>query len=327
MSTRIEMDGYGGPEVLEARARDDEPPGAGEVAVRVQVAGVNRADCFIRAGTWTQAGPWPYVPGLEAAGVVEALGPGAPGHATDLAVGDPVITMMQRLGGIHGERPGGYQQRLVCPVATLARIPAGLDVWTAGVLGLPAVTALRAIEVLAPAPGHRVLVQGATSQVGRVAIQLLAARGCHVIATGTRAARLDGLDALGAAELVATREGSWRAALDPVHGAIDLVGRETFADTVDLLAAGGRLVFVGGTSGGELALSGWALMRPVTLTGYSTETLDCAQLAAAMAELAGLWQRGVLRVPEVHRHPLADAAAAHRALESGQTTGRHVLVP
>ena len=323
MATRIEMERYGGPEVLQARERDDVPPGAGEVAVRVEVAGVNRADCFIRAGTWTQAGSWPYVPGLEAAGVVEALGPGV----VDLAVGDPVITMMQRLGGIHGERPGGYQQRLVCPAATLARIPAGLDVWTAGVLGLPAVTALLAIEVLAPAPGHRVLVQGATSQVGRVAIQLLAARGCHVIATGTRAGRLAGLEALGAAELVATREGDWRAGLDPVHGAIDLVGQETFADTVDLLAPGGRLVFVGGTSGGELAFSGWALMRPVALTGYSTETLDRAQLTAAMIELADLWQRGALRVPELHRHPLADAAAAHRALESGESSGRHVLVP
>ena len=108
------------------------------------VAGVNRADCFIRSGEWSQGGTWPYTPGLEACGRVEATGSGVHG----IAPGDRVITMMQKLGGIHGVRPGGYQERLLCPADTLAPVPAGLDLETAGALGLPAVTAWLALATL-----------------------------------------------------------------------------------------------------------------------------------------------------------------------------------
>jgi len=321
VAVRIEMEHYGGPEVLRPIDRDPQVPGAGEVLVRVEVAGVNRADCFIRSGEWTQAGPWPYVPGLEACGTVASVGAGV----ADLAVGDPVITMMQRLGGIHGTRAGGYQELLLCPASTLVRVPASLDLVTAGALGLPAVTALCAIRALEVRAGQRVLVHAATSAVGTCAVQLLAAAGCHVIASGTRAGKLERVRDLGAAELVVTSEPDWGERLSPVDRVFDLVGRATFPVTVDRLAPGGRLVFVGGTSGGELALSGWALMRPVILTGYSSETLDRDQLANAMEEIAAAFARGALRVAELTRFPLAQAARAHELLESGQLTGRLIL--
>ncbi len=197
MSLRIEMDRHGPPEVLQPVERPDAPPRRGEAAIRVAVAGVNRADCFIRSGEWTQGGAWPYTPGLEACGVVEATGPGV----RDIAPGDRVITMMQKLGGIHGVRPGGYQERLVCPADTLAPVPDGLDLETAGALGLPAVTAWLALATLEPRAGQRVLVTGATSAVGVMAIQLLAAAGCRVIASGRRADRLERLRPLGAGEV------------------------------------------------------------------------------------------------------------------------------
>jgi NADPH2:quinone reductase len=98
-----------------------------------------------------------------------------------------------------------------------------------------------------------------------------------------------------------------------------------FAASVDLLAPDGRLVFVGGTSGAELSFSGWALMRPVTLTGYSSETLDRAQLTSAMNDIAGAVTRGALGVAELTRLPLREAARAHALLESGQLTGRLIL--
>jgi len=321
VALRIEMERHGGPEVLRPVDREPAAPREGEALIRVAVAGVNRADCFIRSGEWPQAGGWPYVPGLEACGTVEAIGTGVAG----VAVGDRVITMMQRLGGIHGLRPGGYQELLLCPAATLVRVPPSLDLETAGALGLPAVTALLAIRALEVAPGLRVLVHAATSAVGTCAVQLLAAAGCHVIASGTRPGKLERARALGAAELAITTEASWAAELAPVDRVFDLVGRATFAASVDLLAPGGRLVFVGGTSGGDLSLSGWALMRPVTLTGYSSETLDRAQLAGAIAEIAGAVARGALGVAELTRVPLAEAARAHALLESGQLTGRLVL--
>ena len=323
MALRIEMDHHGGPEVLRPVDREPPAPGPGEALVRVAVAGVNRADCFIRSGEWSQGGTWPYVPGLEACGTVEAVGPGAGA----LAPGDPVITMMQKLGGIHGVRPGGYQELVLCPAATLAPVPAALDLETAGALGLPAVTALLAIRALEVAPGQRVLVHAATSAVGTCAVQLLVAAGCHVVATGTRPGKLEKARALGAAELAVTSEPGWAARLAPVDRVFDLVGSAVFAASVDLLSPGGRLVFVGGTSGGELAFSGWTLMRPVTLTGYSSETLDRAQLAAAMEEIAAAVAAGALRVAELTRLPLREAARAHALLESGQLTGRLVLTP
>ncbi len=324
MSLRIEMDRCGPPEVLRPVERPDPAPRPGEVAVRVAVAGVNRADCFIRSGQWPQGGGWPYTPGLEACGVVEEIGSGV----TGVAPGDPVITMMQKLGGIHGVRPGGYQARLLCPADTLAPVPAGLDLETAGALGLPGVTAWLALATLEPRTGQRVLVTGATSAAGVMAIQLLAAAGCRVIASGRSAGKLERLRALGAAELVATGDDPrWHDRLEPVDGVFDLIGRATFAAAVDKLAPQGRLVFVGATSGGELELSGWALMRPVVLTGYSSETLDRAQLAEAMQHIAAAAAAGTLRVPALDRVPLVEAARAHRMLEAGENAGRMLLVP
>ena len=259
MSLRIEMNRHGPPEVLQAVERADAPPGPGEVAVRVAVAGVNRADCFIRSGEWSQGGTWPYTPGLEACG------------------------------------------------------------W---------VTAWLALATLEPRAGQRVLVTGATSAVGVMVIQLLAAAGCIVIASGRRADRLERLRSLGAGEVVVTAgDPGWADRLAPVDRVFDLVGRATFAAAVDLLAPHGRLVFVGGTSGGELELSGWALMRPVVLTGYSSETLDRDQLGETMQHIAAAAAAGTLRVPALERVPLAEAAAAHRMLEAGENAGRVVLVP
>jgi NADPH2:quinone reductase len=319
---RIEMAGYGPPSVLEPVERPDPIPGRGEVTLRVALAGVNRADCFIRSGEWQQAGPFPYVPGLEACGVVERVGPGV----SEFAPGDRVITMMQRLGGIHGERPGGYQEIVTVPARSLARVPAALDLDTAAELGLPAVTALLALETLEVRPAHRVLVQGAASAVGQMAVQMIRGLGAIPIGTTQNPAKLPLLRELGAELAVSTRDPDWPQQIPEIDRVFDLVGRATFAASVDRLGPGGRLVFVGGTSGGDLAFSGWALMRPVTLTGYSSEALTAPELARAMSSIADLSTRGALRVPNVRRHPLRQAAMAHTELESGHS-GRVVLDP
>jgi NADPH2:quinone reductase len=323
MRTAIQMDGYGGPEVLRPVDLPDHQPGPGEVVVRTAVAGVNRADLFIRSGEWPIRGAFPYVPGLEVAGTVEAVGAGV----TGLRAGEPVITMMQRLGGIHGARPGGYQTHVCVEASALARIPEGLDPVTAGVLGLPAVTADQALRVLDVRAGHRVLVNGGSSAVGQMAIQMIRALGAVPIATGTSPAKFDFIRRCGAELVLDTRSGVWSTGLDPVHRVFDLVGKATFAESVGLLAPGGRLVFVGGTSGGELSLSGWDLMRPVTLTGYSSENLTGEALAGSLQSIARLHAGGRLQVHEVLRVPLREAARAHRQMESGRVAGRVVLAP
>lgn len=323
MPVRIEMDEYGPPEVLHPVTFDGYQPGPGQALVRVAVAPVNRADCFIRAGAWHQGGGWPYVPGLELCGTVQAVGEGV----TQVAPGDRVITMMQRLGGIHGERPGGYQEVACVPADTLVHVPDDLDLALAGQLGLPAVTAFEATRVLEVREGMRVLVTGATSSVGIVAMQHLADLGCEVVATTRSPAKAELLRELGAAEVRITARDDWAQGLDHVQRVFDLVGRDTFTAAVSLLDGGGRLVFVGGTSGGNVCFSAWELMRPVTLTGYSSEHLSHADLAAAMDAVAEAVRREILRPPPVHELPLAEAARAHALLEASRDIGRVVLIP
>jgi NADPH2:quinone reductase len=233
--------------------------------------------------------------------------------------------MMQRLGGIHGTRPGGYQSHVRVPADTLVRLPDGLDPERAMALGLPAVTAYLALDALDTRPGHRVLVHAGSSAVGSMAIQMLAASGADVVATGTRPAKFDFMRAAGASRVVSTRDDDWWRAVAPVDRVFDLVGKSVFAASVGALAAGGRLVFVGGTSGGELTLSGWDLMKPVVITGYSSETLTRDELERAVKWIALRHAAGELRCLEVTQFPLAKAADAHRAMEAGEVAGRVML--
>lgn len=323
MSTHlaIEMHNYGDPGVLEVVRRTTSEPGPGEVRIRNVIAGVNRADCFVRAGEWAQAGGWPYVPGLEACGHVDAVGDGV----DDVAPGDPVLTMMQRMAGVHGQRPGGYQELVIVPASTLARVPAPLDVWSAGELGLPAVTALLSLRALQVDRGMRVLVQGASGAVGQVAVQLCKAMGAVVIATGTSPAKFDFVKACGASFVIDTRDPDWLKRVVRVDRVLDLVGTATFGPSVQALVPGGRLVFAGGTTGGELSFTGWNLMRPITLTGWSAESLTRPQLQDAMNELGWRFARGELRVRGLTEFPLDHAIDAHRAIEAGRHAGRVVL--
>jgi NADPH2:quinone reductase len=133
--------------------------------------------------------------------------------------------------------------------------------------------------------------------------------------------------AYGAADVVSTRDPRWASRVGPVDRVFDLVGGPTFAGSVAALRPHGRLVFVGGTGGGDVSFSAWDLMHPVTLTGYSSETLTRLRLQATIHRIASQVAAGRLRVARVTRFALEEAAAAHEALESGRAAGRVVLVP
>jgi len=318
----VQMERPGPPEVLVPVELPDHAPPPDEVVVRSVVSGVNRADLFIRSGVWAvMSGVFPYVPGLEVAGVVEQVG----ANVTSVKPGDRVITMMQRLGGVHGVRPGGYQSHVCVHAGVLAPIPDGLDTALAGTFGLPAVTAEQGLRVLGVQPGDRVLVQGGSSAVGTMAIQMVRAAGGVPIATGTSPAKFELMRRCGAKQVVDTRGPDWAKQVDPVHGVLDLVGKATFQESVSLLRPGGKLVFVGGTSGGEVGFSAWDLMGPVTLTGYSSETLTRDALSESIQQIAGLAARGALAAHQVLRVPLREAARAHQEMESGKVAGRVVL--
>ena len=288
---------------------------------------MNRADVEIRRGEWpiVRDDPLPYTPGLEVVGVVDDVGE----RVTGVWPGAHVITMMQRLGGIWGDRPGGYGEFVVVPADTLATFAPEVDAEQMAALGLVAVTAAEGLARLGLTPGARAVVHGASGGVGSAAVALASARGADVVAVLPRAGKDDYVRSLGAAHVVHLDAGGLRDALGPrsVDAVLETTGARTFADSAAILRRGGRLCLVGALTGAELTLSAWDLIQELTLTGWSSENLTGDALREHVAQIADLVRGGLLTAPAIHRFAMADAAAAHRGLEAGELTGRALLVP
>ena len=321
----IEIDRYGGPEELVWRAVRRPPPGDDEVRIRTLYAAVNRADIEIRRGEWpiVRDDPFPYTPGLEVVGVVDDVG----ARVTGVWPGAHVITMMQHLGGIWGERPGGYGEYVVVPAEALATFPPEVDAEQMAALGLVAVTAAEGLARLELQPGTRVVVHGASGGVGSAAVALAGARGAEVVAVLPRAGKDDYVRGLGAAAVVHLDESGLLDALGPrsVDAVLETTGARTFADSTAILRRGGRLCLVGALTGAELALSAWDLLQELRLTGWSSENLTGDALREHVAQIAELVRGGLVAAPEIHRFALAEAARAHAAIEAGELAGRALL--
>jgi NADPH2:quinone reductase len=321
----IEIDRYGGPEELVWRAVERPPLEPDEIRIHTLYAAVNRADLEIRRGEWpiVRADPFPYTPGLEVVGVVDSVG----ARVTGIWPGAHAITMMQRLGGIWGERPGGYGEFVVVPADTVATFPPEVDAERMAALGLVAVTAAEGLARLDLQPDRTVVVHGASGGVGSAAVALASARGCEVIAVLPRAGKEDYVRSLGAARVVRLDEQNLLDALGErsVDAVLETTGQRTFADSTAVLRRGGRLCLVGALTGAELELSAWDLLQELVLTGWSSESLTGDALREHVALIAELVRGGRLPVPAIHRFALADAAAAHAQIEAGELTGRALL--
>jgi len=312
MPRAIVMRSCGGPEVLRLEDIELPPLAAGDVRIRMIAAAVNHSDLEVRSGAWPirRADPFPYVPGLEVVGeVIEPRTEEGPG------TGRRVITMMQGLGGVRGERAGGYQELVTVAADTVAELPAGTDPHVAAALGLAAVTAHQGLALLGAAP-RRIGVTGAAGGVGSVALALAAARGAEVTAIA-RPGSEDYLRSLGAARIVAAPEPR------TLDGALDTIAGPLFEPVVAALVDGGRLSVVGAMAGDRVGLTVWELLRGIQLTGYSSETLDGPALRAAIADVLAL----ALPPPAITTFPLARAADAHAAIEARGVKGRVLLVP
>jgi len=322
----IQIDRYGGPEELVWREVAPRALGPQEVRIRTVYAAVNRADLEIRSGAWpiVRADPFPYTPGLEVVGEIEEVG----SAVTGVAPGGRVITMMQRLGGIWGERPGAYAELVDVAADAVATIPADVGLEPIAALGLAAVTASEAIRRCEPQAGERVVVHGASGGVGSAAVMMAADRGCEVIAVLPRAGKEEFVRSLGASEVVCLDRTSLLGALGArsADAVIETGGERTFSDSVAVLRRGGRLCLVGALTGPHLKLSAWDLIQELELTGWSSENLDGDGLRSHVAEIAELVRSGRLSAPAIERYEMADAAAAHRAMERAEITGRALLV-
>lgn len=341
---KIQIAAAGGYEQLRLVDGPDLQPGPGQVRVAVRAAGVNYADCVARMGLYASAKKyegWPLTPGFEVAGTVDAVGPGV----TDLTVGERVIALV---------RFGGYASQVLAPRAQVLRFPQAWSDAEAAGFAVAFFTAWFGLEHLARVrPGEAVLVHSAAGGVGQALVQLAKANGARVFGVVRGAHKLGQVQALGCDAVVDKAAADWRAAAqrfapDGFAVILDANGAETLADSFRLLAPAGRLVVYGFASmlprGGNgrpnwLQLA-WTWLRtprfnPLDLTTQNKSVLafnlsflfDRADLLAeAVARLWPLAAAGQLRPLPTRAFGLAEVAAAHRALESGETAGKLVLL-
>ncbi len=326
MPKAIQMTQYGDSKVLKLVEITLLPLQPNEVRFRLIAAAVNRADLEIRSGNWPvmTAQPFPYTPGLEALGELVEIGQAV----SDLKIGDRVITMMQKLGGIHGIRPGGYQEFVTVEAEKVALVPPYLNPFEVAALGLAAVTAYNGLKRLAIAEGHRVVVHGASSGVGSVAVAMTKALGGKVIATSSSPDKENYLRSIGADEIInlSHERLTDRLGVRSVDAVLETLGAATFSDSVAILKRGGHLCLVGAASGDNLCFIAWDLLQDLHLTGYSSENLTGQDLRDDMTQIYQWLTEGKITAPVYQQFPLAQAATVHQLMEDRKLTGRALLV-
>lgn len=306
---------FGGPEVLAVTGEPVPDPGPDEARIEVRAAGVNPVDYKVYSGAYgADPARLPIRPGAEAAGVVTAVGADAAGPAGPLAVGDEVIAF---------RAPGAYASELVVPGQALVPKPAALGWAQAAGLMLAGVTAWHALAATDVRKGDTVLIHGAAGGVGIMAVQLAAARGADVVATASPA-RHEFLRGLGASPVAygpGLADRVRAAAPAGIGAALDLVGTDEALDvSLALVADRGRIATIAGFARGLAA--GIKVLGGAPGADPGTVIREAARL-----ELARLAEEGTLRVFVTQTFPLAEAAAAHRAIMTGHTTGKIALIP
>ena len=297
----------------------DPQPGSGEVTVRVRGAGINGADMLQRRGRYPAPPGSPAdIPGLELAGEVCELGPGA----TRFAAGDRVMGIV---GG------GGQAELAVVHERQLMPVPDSVAFPDAG--GLPEVFTTAHDALFSQArlrPGERLLVHGAAGGVGTAAVQLGHAIGAHVTATVRNPGARDAVGELGADEVI-DPEGfeSERAPFDVV---LELVGAPNLGANIRALRLEGRIVVIGIGAGAKGELNLAALMAKRGRIMASTLRARPLEQKAATAralerEVLPLFERGALRVPVAETYPLDDVAGAYDQFAAGGKLGKIILVP
>ncbi|MFE5371015.1 quinone oxidoreductase family protein [Streptomyces mirabilis] len=322
----VEIQEYGGPEVLRVVEAEAPTPGPGQVSIDVAYTGVNFADLKARADGY-RVPALPFVPGLEASGRVRALGAGV----TGLAVGQEVAALTQG---------GAYADVVVADAVTVFPLPPGVDLRTGATLPTVLPTAYALIHTVGRLqPGETVLVQGAAGGVGTVLGQLASAAGAGavlgVVSSEAKAeyAREHGYD-----EVFVTSSTTpsfakeVREATDGrgVDLALDPVGGETLRASLGSLAPFGRLVSFGNASGAQPWQVGQPDLYPLALSVSGFSILTLAQTSPT--ELRALTERafrtvvdGVVSLPVTAEFALPDAAEAHRLMGTRTSTGKLLL--
>ena len=290
-------------------------PGPGQLLLEVKAAGTNPIDYKFYGGLYGKdPARLPLHLGLEAAGVVRAVGANAEGPAGPIRPGDEVIAYP--IGG-------GYAARVIVPASSVVPKPEALTFEEAAGLLLAGATAVHALAVTAVGPGDTVLIHGASGGVGLLAVQLAVASGERVIGTASESSHAH-LRALGAEPVVygaGLVDRVRSVSPNGVDAAIDAVGsEEALQSSITLVADRDRIVTIAASRQGiELGIK---VIGAAPGADPGTEIRSAARL-----ELVDLARAGKLHVHVAGVYPLRDAAAAHRELMAGHTHGKIVLVP
>lgn len=318
----IRIDQHGGPEVVRLADVPTPSPSPGEVLVRHQAIGVNFIDTYHRSGLYKN--PLPSGLGLEAAGVVEAVGQGV----TRFVLGDRIAYCTGPIGA--------YAEAHVVSAARAVKVPEsiGLDIAAASLLkGMTARYLLR--KTFRVEQGHWVLVHAAAGGVGQILVQWAKHLGAHVIAAVGAEAKADIASSLGADHVLILQGNETfaprvRAIVgEGVHVVYDGVGKDTWAGSLDSLRPLGMMVSYGNASGpppdiNPLLLSqrGSLFLTRPTLFHYTATTEMLDETAADLFEMV---TRGIVKITPPTRYALTEAAQAHADLESRKTMGSLVL--
>ncbi len=301
---------FGGPEVLQVLDLPEPQAGPGEIRLRVAAATVNPVDTMVRRGlAFVSDAPPPYVPGMDAAGVVDQIGAGT---QSDLKAGDRAMAIVAT-SGTHG----GYSSLLVVPAESVVASPPGLSDVEAATIPMNAMTARQALDLLAVPTGSTIAVTGAAGAVGGYAVQLAKADGLRVIADAKPGDEQLVRD-LGADVVVPRGEGFVGAVCaevpDGVDGLIDTAG--VGAQVAGAVRDGGRIA---------TSVGGSAHADERGLVTQNTFVVAYAQEHGKLEAIRQLAVEGRLTARVARTLPAEQAADAHRALEAGGVRGRIVL--
>jgi NADPH2:quinone reductase len=325
MTKAIRIHAPGGPEALSYDDIDLSAPGEGEVQLRQTAIGLNYIDVYHRTGLY----PVPALPaviGLEAAGVVESIGPGV----TELAVGDRVAYANPPLGA--------YAQARNMPAHRLVRVPDAISDEQAAAIMLQGMTVEYLIRrTYAVKAGDTVLFHAAAGGVGLMACQWLNHLGVTVIGTVGSEAKAELAKANGCHHTILYKSEDIAARVREItDGAgvpvvYDSVGKDTFDASIDSLSPLGLFVTFGSASGpvppvdpGLLSKKGSLFMTRPTLMTYTAKREDMVKSAEALFDVV---QSGAVKIAINQRYALSEAAQAHRDLEARKTTGSTILLP
>jgi NADPH2:quinone reductase len=320
----IRVHAPGGAEALRVEDVPDPTPKAGEALVRIEAVGVNFIEVYFRTGVYKPAA-YPFTPGGEAAGVVESVGPGV----TEVAPGDRVTTVNAQ---------GAYAERALVAAARLVRVPDGVTTRQAAAVMLQGMTAHYLATSTRPlGPGDTCLVHAAAGGVGLLLCAIAKKRGARVIGTVSTPEKAALARAAGADEVILYTEQDFVTETKRLTGGKGVaavfvsVGKTTFEKGLDVLAPRGTMALFGQSSGAAPAIDPQILNAKgsifLTRPSLFAYVASREELLARAADVLGWVKDGSLPLRIDRELPLADAAAAHRALEGRGTAGKILLIP